>query len=103
MSVASFIASQRTDHRVSHATCCRWLGASESWFYKWHDRLPTARQRRRAELDAAVNAAFDDSGGTAGTYGSPRVLDALRYGGSTVSVNTVAASIGRQVLPGPCP
>ncbi len=26
----------------------------ESWFYKWHDREPTARQRRRAELDAAV-------------------------------------------------
>ena len=26
MSVASFIASQRTDHGVPHAKCCRWLG-----------------------------------------------------------------------------
>ena len=44
MSVASFIASQRTEHGVPHAMCCRWLGVSESWFYKWHDRPPTARQ-----------------------------------------------------------
>ena len=41
MSVASFIAAQRTEHGVSHAKCCRWLGVSESWFYKWHDRPPT--------------------------------------------------------------
>jgi putative transposase len=34
MSVASLIASQRTDHGVPHAKCCRWLGVSESWFYK---------------------------------------------------------------------
>src|SRR4051794_41959464 len=77
MTVASFIASQRTDHDVSHATCCRWLGLSESWFYKWHDRPPTARQQRRAALDAAVKASFDDSGGTPGTYGSPRVWQGL--------------------------
>ena len=56
MTVASFIASQRTEHGVPHAKCCRWLGVSESWFYKWHDREPTAREQRRAELDAAVRA-----------------------------------------------
>src|SRR3954467_5911143 len=103
MSVASFIASQRTDHRVSHATCCRWLGVSESWFYKWHDRLPTARQRRRAELDAAVKASFDESGGTPGTYGSPRVFEDLVEAGWKVSVNTVAASMSRQGLAGRSP
>ena len=54
MSVASFVAAQRTEHRVPHAKCCRWLGVSESWFYKWHDREPTGRQQRRAALDAAV-------------------------------------------------
>ena len=37
MSVAHFIAAQRTEHRVPHAKCCRWLGVSVSWFYKWHD------------------------------------------------------------------
>jgi putative transposase len=100
MSVASFIASQRTEHRVPHAKCCRWLGVSESWFYKWHDREPTARQRRRAELDEAVKASFDDSGGTPGTYGSPRVWEDLVEAGWRVSVNTVAVSMARQGLAG---
>ena len=103
MSVASFIASQRTEHRVPHATCCRWLGVSESWFYKWHDREPTARQRRRVELDAVVRASFEDSGGTPGTYGSPRVWEDLVEAGWKVSVNTVAASMARQGLQGRSP
>ena len=103
MSVASFVASQRTEHRVPHAKCCRWLGVSESWFYKWHDREPTARQERRAALDAAVKASFDDSGGTPGTYGSPRVFEDLIEAGWKVSVNTVAASMARQGLQGRFP
>jgi putative transposase len=98
-----FIAAQRTEHRVPHATCCRWLGVSESWFYKWHDREPTARQQRRAELDAAVKASFDDSGGTPGTYGSPRVWEDLVEAGWRVSINTVAASMARQGLQGRSP
>ena len=69
MIVASFIAAQRADHRVPHAKCCRWLGVSQSWFYKWRDRPPTPRQERRVELDAAVKASFDDSGGTPGPTG----------------------------------
>jgi transposase InsO family protein len=103
MSVASFIACQRTDHGVSHAQCCRWLGMSESWFYKWHDREPTARQQRRAELDAAVKASFDDSGGTPGTYGSPRVWEDLVAAGWRLSKKTVAASMARQGLQGRSP
>jgi transposase InsO family protein len=103
MSVASFIASQRTDHGVAHARCCRWLGVSESWFYKWHDREPTARQQRRAELDAAVRASFEDSGGTPGTYGSPRVWEDLVEAGWRVSKKTVAASMARQGLAGRSP
>lgn len=103
MSVASFIASQRADHGVSHAKCCRWLGVSESWFYKWHDRTPTARDRRRAELDAAVKASFDDSGGTPHTYGSPRIWEDLIEAGWAVSKKTVAASMVRQGLVGRAP
>lgn len=98
MSVASFVAAQRTDHRVPHAKCCRWLGLSESWFYKWHGRPPTPRQARRVELDAAVKASFEDSGGTPYTYGSPRVFEDLVEDGWKVSVNTVAASMRRQGL-----
>ncbi len=41
---------------------------------------------------------FDDSGGTPGTYGSPRVWKDLVEAGWQVSVNTVAASMARQGL-----
>ncbi len=70
MSVARFIADQRTEHQVPHALSCRVLGVSASWFYKWHNRPATARQVRRTELDAAVKQVFEAS---KGTYGSPRV------------------------------
>lgn len=103
MTVASFIASQRTNHGVPHAKCCRWLQVSESWFYKWHGREPTARQQRQAELDVAVKASFEDSGGTPGTYGSPRVFEDLVAAGWRVSKKTVAASMARQGLVGRSP
>jgi transposase InsO family protein len=103
MTVASFVAAQRTDHGVAHAKCCRWLGVSESWFYKWHNREPTERERRRASLDAAVRASFDDSGGNPGTYGSPRVFEDLVAAGWRVSPKTVAASMARQGLVGRSP
>jgi putative transposase len=103
MTVASFVAAQRTEHGVPHALSCRVLGLSESWFYKWRDRPPTARQARRARLDAAVRASFDDSGGTPGTYGSPRVRADLLDDGWSVSKKSVAASMARQGLQGRCP
>src|SRR5690349_2355224 len=95
MSVASFIASQRTDHGVPHALSCRALAVSESWFYKWRDRPLTARQQRRADIDAKVRAAFDASNGD---NGSPRVLQDLREGGERVSKKTVERSMARQGL-----
>ncbi len=103
MTVASFIAAQRTDHGVPHAKCCRWLDVKASTFYKWRDRKPTARQKRRTELDAAVKASFDDSGDTPGTYGSPRVWEDVAVDGWSVSVNTVASSMVRQGLAGRSP
>lgn len=95
MTVAGFIAAQRTDHGVPNTVACRALGVSSSWFYKWHDRPPTARQRRRAALDEAVKRSFDES---EGTYGSPRVFDDLREWGWRVSKKTVEASMVRQEL-----
>ncbi|WP_420112326.1 hypothetical protein [Pseudactinotalea sp.] len=38
MSVALFIADQRTDYRVPHTVVCALLGVSLAWFYKWWDR-----------------------------------------------------------------
>jgi putative transposase len=95
VSVAAFISSQRAEHGVPHATACRALGVSPSWFYKWHERPPVRRQQRRTELAAAVRAAFDASGGT---YGSPRITAELHDQGWQVSKNTVAAVMAEQRL-----
>ena len=97
MSVARFIADQRTMHRVPHAVSCGILGVSLSWFYTWINRRPTPRQARRADLDTAVKDAFDAS---KATYGSPRIHADLVEAGWTVSVNTVADSMRRQGLQG---
>ena len=74
MSVARFIADQRTFYAVPHAFSCRLLAVSESWFYKWIKAPTTVRGERRALLDEAVRRAFRDS---QGTYGSPRVHEDL--------------------------
>ncbi len=95
MSVARFIADQRTLWRVPIAVCCALLGVSVSWFYKWLDRPPTPRQQRRAELDAAVTEAFKQA---RGLHGSPRLVGDLRDAGWTVSEKTVADSMRRQGL-----
>jgi len=88
VSVATFIASQRTDHAVPHAVACCAQGVSESWFYEWRDRPPTRRRDHWVRLAAAVRRVFDESGGT---YGSPRVGVELCEAGWRVSDNTVAA------------
>ena len=97
MTVALFIAAQRTDHGVPHAAACRALGMPESTFYKWRDKEPTPTELHRADIDARVKKSFDDSGGT---YGSPRVLDDLRDAGVRVTHKTVEASMVRQGLYG---
>jgi transposase InsO family protein len=95
VSVARFIADQRTNYRVPHTLTCALLGVSTSWFYKWIDRPPTATERRRAQVDAAVATAFKDA---KGLHGSPRLVDDLREAGWTISEKTVADSMRRQGL-----
>jgi transposase InsO family protein len=101
VSVARFIADQRTNYRVPHAKTCQWLGMSESWFYKWLQRaddpagLHTATDRRRAEVDAAVAAAFTAA---RGLHGSPRLWADLLDQGWQISEKTVAESMRRQGL-----
>ena len=97
VSVARFIADQRTFYRVPYAVCCAILGLSQSWFYKWLNRPATAGQRRRGELDAAVLKMFNAS---RCSYGSPRVRANLLAAGWMLSVNTVADSMRRQGLQG---
>ena len=95
MSVARFIADQRTFYRVPHTLTCLLLGVSVSWFYKWISRTPTPSQLRRGKLDAAVAEAFRAA---RGLHGSPRLHADLREAGWTVSEKTVADSMRRQGL-----
>jgi putative transposase len=95
LSRAAFIADQKTSRGVPYAVACRALGVSESWFFKWHDRPPAPAEQRRAQVDAAVKAAFEAS---KGTYGSPRIHAGLAAAGWRISEKTVAKSMARQRL-----
>jgi len=99
VSVARFIADQRTFYRVPHTVTCLLVGVSLSWFYKWLGRVPgqlhTPREERRAEADTAVAAAFRLA---RGLHGSPRLVADLREAGWTISEKTVADSMRRQGL-----
>ncbi len=87
MSVAGFIAAQRVEHGVPHATSCRALGMSQAWFYKWCHGDPSPRHARRAQLAAKIEQLFAKH---RSRYGSPRITADLRDQGWVVSVNTVA-------------
>ena len=95
MSVARFIADQRTFYRVPVAVCCAILGLSAGWFYKWIKAPVSGQVRRRRELDAKVAELFAAS---ERTYGSPRIHRDLREAGWAVGENTVAESMHRQGL-----
>jgi putative transposase len=93
--VAAFIVSQREGHGVPYAVCCRALGVSPSWLYKWRtgELPPSARRRERLDAEvAALSAAREGKGG------EPRVTAALREAGWVVSRKAVAASMARQGL-----
>jgi hypothetical protein len=93
--VAALIAAQRDQHQIPHATACRALGVSRSWFYLHKDGTLTARAARRQALAAEVRRLF---AAHRGTYGSPRITADLREAGWTVSENTVAAVMHEQGL-----
>jgi putative transposase len=95
VSVARFIADQRTFYRVPVAVCCAILGLSVGWFYKWVKAPVTDQLRRRRELDAKIVELFVAS---ERTYGSPRIHRDLLEAGWQVGENTVADSMRRQGL-----
>jgi putative transposase len=104
VSVARFVADQRTKYRVPHTVTCGLLGVSLGWFYKWAARaagpdadsgLHTEQARRRAQVDAAVGHHFVKKNGL---HGSPRLVWDLREAGWQVSEKAVAESMRRQGL-----
>ena len=95
MSVAGFIAAQRAQYQIPHATACRALGLSQAWFYKWRHGDASPRRARRGQLRIAIRRLF---AAHKGRYGSPRITAELREEGWRVSVNTVAAIMAEQGL-----
>jgi putative transposase len=95
VSVAGFIAAQRAQYRIPHATACRALGLSQAWFYKWRHGDASPRHARREQLAAKIKQLF---AAHKGRYGSPRITADLREEGWPVSVNTVAQIMAEQGL-----
>ena len=93
--MAGFIAAQRAEHGIPHATACRALGVSPAWFYKWLDGDASPRRARRAQLTAEIRRLF---AAHRGRYGSPRITADLREAGWRVSENTVAKIMAEQRL-----
>ncbi|QCX82771.1 Integrase core domain protein (plasmid) [Streptomyces sp. YIM 121038] len=91
------ISSCKAGQKIPYRAACRALGVSESWFYKWRDRPPTAREIRRQHLAEEIEEIFRGSGGT---YGSPKVFIELICRGWRVSVNTVARLMAELGLAG---
>jgi len=85
--VAALIASQGERHGIPHAVCCRALGVSESWFYKWRHGDRSPRRARREKLKAEIARLFR---GHEGKRGSPMITADLHDLGWRVSKNTVA-------------
>jgi len=93
--VAALIAAQRAGHGIPHATACRALGVSRSWFYKHQGGTLPPRAARRERLKAEVRRLFAGHGGK---RGSPVITADLRDAGWKVSKNTVAAVMAEMGL-----
>ena len=91
----ALIAAQRDEHQIPHATACRALGVSRSWFYKHKRAELSPRAARREALAAEIGRLFRAH---RGTYGSPRITADLREAGWQVSENTVAVLMREQGL-----
>lgn len=74
---------------------CRVMMVSESGYYDWRGRGPSAQAQARALLDAEVKLAFEAQNARAG---APRLTRALKVKGCSAGHNQVAASLRRQGL-----
>jgi transposase InsO family protein len=95
VSVARFIADQRTNYRVPHTITCLLLGVSLAWFYKWRARTSDTaaaaagrgRRRRGGHVRRCERV----------PWFAPAARD-LRDAGWMVTEKTVADSMRRQGL-----
>lgn len=85
--------------KASHSirTLCRTVGVSPSGYYAWVTRPAAARQRRDRRLRVHIRAVHAAS---RGTYGSPRVQQALAQAGECVGRHRVMRLMRAEQLVG---
>ena len=98
MNVFPFIEAEKAEQR-NVAKACELLEVSRSAFYDWHQHTPSARQVADEELAERIQEIYDDS---KGTYGWPRVHQALWRDGVCVRRERVARIMRRRGLVGRC-
>jgi transposase InsO family protein len=97
VNVFPFIEAEKADGNV--AMTCRMLEVSRSAYYEWSRHLPSRRQLDDEQLGDRIQSVYDRS---RGTYGWPRVHQALRREGVHVSRKRVARIMRRKGLVGRC-
>jgi transposase InsO family protein len=93
-----FVEAEKAQRR-NVTKACELLEVSTSAFYDWHRHLPSARQLADETLGQRIQAIYDDS---RGTYGWPRVHQALRREGMHASRKRVARIMRQKGLVGRC-
>jgi putative transposase len=76
---------------------CTLLEVSRAAYYQWRRQVPSARQRRDAELGKRISDIHQES---RGTYGAPRVHQRLRRDGITCGKKRVARLMSERGLSG---
>jgi transposase InsO family protein len=98
VSAFPFIEAEKAEQR-NVAKACELLEVSRSAFYQWHRHVPSARCVADEELAVRIEAIHAQS---RGTYGWPRVHQALRRDGVRVRRERVARIMRRRGLIGRC-
>jgi len=96
----TFAIVQAEKARHSVRTLCRTLGVSASGFYAWAGRPRSVRAQRDQRLRVEIRAAHAAS---RGTYGSPRVYQALRQTGVRIGRNRIIRLMRAEQLVGRAP
>jgi len=76
---------------------CRFFGVSRAGYYAWREREPSLRARQDTELSKTIASLHKES---RGTYGSPRIHQALRKKGIYIGRKRVTRLMRSQGLKG---
>jgi transposase InsO family protein len=89
--------ANRSEFKVT--AMCRLYGVTRAGFYAWRSRERSKRERQNAALAERIRAVHQAS---RGTYGSPRIYQALRRQGCRASENRIArVMLRRRFAPPP--